>query len=160
MVSGLARCSFALRPAGSLTRDRAFCTKGFDHFIASMFASAATGWSGSCRVGFWLSHWSSVPFHGALKHALGLMLANPEKAALAEQAVHRHHPRVYSGNNTTSSSLLPGRHAVIVANEIDIGAGSWPGPLAHHGYAGSGLLSGCNHFWILPFMRFNMSVRK
>jgi beta-glucanase (GH16 family) len=51
MVSGLARCSFALRPAGSLTRFRAFCTKGFDHFIASMIASAATGWSVSCRVG-------------------------------------------------------------------------------------------------------------
>src|SRR5438552_14206242 len=51
MVSGLARCSFALRPAGSLTRYRAFCTKGFEHFIASMLASAATGWSVSCRVG-------------------------------------------------------------------------------------------------------------
>src|SRR2546428_7771806 len=51
MVSGLARCSFALRPAGSLTRFRAFCTKGFEHFIASMLASAATGWSVSWRVG-------------------------------------------------------------------------------------------------------------
>jgi hypothetical protein len=51
MVSGLARCSFALRPAGSLTRYRAFCTKGFEHFITSMLASAATGWSVSCRVG-------------------------------------------------------------------------------------------------------------
>src|SRR5450759_97077 len=70
MVSGLARCSFVLRPAGSLTRFRAFCTKGFEHFIASMPASAATGWSVSCRVGFVLSHWSSAPFHGALKQAL------------------------------------------------------------------------------------------
>src|SRR6266478_3487113 len=51
MVSGPARCSFALRPAGSLTRYRAFCTNGFEHFIASMLASAATGWSVSCRVG-------------------------------------------------------------------------------------------------------------
>ena len=51
MVSGLARCSFALRPAGSLTHFRAFCTKGFEHFITSMLASAATGWSVSCRVG-------------------------------------------------------------------------------------------------------------
>jgi hypothetical protein len=51
MVSGLARCSFALRPAGSLTRFRAFCTKAFEHFIAAMLASAATGWSVSCRVG-------------------------------------------------------------------------------------------------------------
>src|SRR5579864_4501716 len=70
MVSGLARCSFGLRPACSLTRFRAFCTKGFEHFIASMLASAATGWSVSCRVGLMLSHWSSAPFHGALKHAL------------------------------------------------------------------------------------------
>jgi len=29
-----------------------FYTKGFEHFIASMLASAATGWSVSCRVGF------------------------------------------------------------------------------------------------------------
>src|SRR5579864_831031 len=70
MVSGLARCSFGLRPACSLTRFRAFCTKGFEHFIASMLASAATGWSVSCRVGLLLSHWSSAPFHGAPKHAL------------------------------------------------------------------------------------------
>jgi hypothetical protein len=35
-----------------------------------MPASAATGWSVSCRVGLLLSHWSSAPFHGALKHAL------------------------------------------------------------------------------------------
>jgi hypothetical protein len=69
MVSGLARCSFALQPACSLTRYRAFCTKGFEHFIASMLASAATGWSVSCRVGLILSHWSSAPFHGALQRA-------------------------------------------------------------------------------------------
>jgi hypothetical protein len=35
-----------------------------------MFASAATGWSVSCRVGLLLSHWSSALFHGALKQAL------------------------------------------------------------------------------------------
>lgn len=29
----------------------AFYTKGFEHFIASMLASAATGWSESCQVG-------------------------------------------------------------------------------------------------------------
>jgi len=43
---------------------------GFEHFITSMLASAATGWSVSCRVGLLLSHWSSAPFHGALKQAL------------------------------------------------------------------------------------------
>jgi hypothetical protein len=40
----------------------------FEHFIASVPASAATGWSESCRVGL-LSHWSSAPFHGALSQA-------------------------------------------------------------------------------------------
>lgn len=73
MVSGLARCSFVLRPAGSLTRDlysRAFGTKGFEQGIATKLASAATGWSVSCRVGLLLSHWSSVPFHGAPIQAL------------------------------------------------------------------------------------------
>src|SRR5579864_7957459 len=80
MVSGLARCSFGLRPACSLTRFRAFCTKGFEHFIASMLASAATGWSVSCRVGLLLSHWSSAPFHGAPKHALSTaQLSNLEQ---------------------------------------------------------------------------------
>src|SRR5450759_4706473 len=77
MVSGLARCSFALRPARSLTPFGGACyTKGFGHFIASIPASATTGWSVSCRVGFLLSHWSSAPFHGAPKQALsntGLM---------------------------------------------------------------------------------------
>jgi len=44
MVSGLARCSYVLRPARSLTPfTGAFDTKGFEHFIASMLASAATG---------------------------------------------------------------------------------------------------------------------
>lgn len=57
MVSGLAQCSFALRPARSLTLFKgAFYTRGFGHFIASISASAATGWSVSCRVGFMLSH--------------------------------------------------------------------------------------------------------
>jgi hypothetical protein len=32
MVSGLARCSFGLRPVGSLTHFWAFCTKGFETF--------------------------------------------------------------------------------------------------------------------------------
>lgn len=53
MVSGLAQCSVALRPACSLTRlYRAFYTKGFECFIASALASAASGWSDSCRVGY------------------------------------------------------------------------------------------------------------
>jgi len=52
MVSGLVQCSYILRPARSLTPfTGAFYTKGFEHFIASMLASAATGWNESCRVG-------------------------------------------------------------------------------------------------------------
>jgi hypothetical protein len=74
MVSGFPRCSYTLRPACSLTRflHRAFGTKGFAHFIASVRASAATGWSDSCRVGLVsrLSHWSPAPFHGALRRTL------------------------------------------------------------------------------------------
>jgi len=59
-------------PRQSLTRLRAFCTKGFVHFIVFIHASAATGWSESCRVGFIfrLPHWSPALFHGALRQAL------------------------------------------------------------------------------------------
>ena len=46
-----------------------FTPECFRHFIASVPAPAATGWSESCRVGF-SPHWSSAPFHGALRHAL------------------------------------------------------------------------------------------
>ncbi len=49
---------------------RAFYTKGFGHFIASILPSVATGWSKSCPVGL-PSYWSSAPFHGALNRLLG-----------------------------------------------------------------------------------------
>ena len=39
-------------PLADLLFSEAFYTKGFEHFIASMPASVATGWSESCRVGF------------------------------------------------------------------------------------------------------------
>jgi WD40 repeat protein len=53
MVSGPARCSFALRPACSRTRVLpGLYTEGFERFITSTLASVATGWSDSCRVGF------------------------------------------------------------------------------------------------------------
>jgi len=52
MVSGPARCSFALRPACSRTRVLpGLYTEGFECFITSTLASVATGWSDSCRVG-------------------------------------------------------------------------------------------------------------
>jgi len=63
-----------LRPACSLARIsiRAFCTKGFGRFIASTPASAATGWSDSCRVGLDFSptggaHLSTAHFDGLLR---------------------------------------------------------------------------------------------
>jgi hypothetical protein len=61
-----------LRPARSLTPfGGAFYTKGFGHFIASMLASAATGWSESCRVGLVDSPTGVLRLcHGALKQAL------------------------------------------------------------------------------------------
>ena len=56
----------------AVTRLRAFYTKGFEHFIASIPASAATGWSVSCRLGFIfrLAHGSPAPFNGALRRIL------------------------------------------------------------------------------------------
>jgi hypothetical protein len=68
MVSGLAQCSYILRPARSLTPfTGAFYAKGFEHFIASMLASAATGWNESCRVGFLNSPTGVLRLcHGAL----------------------------------------------------------------------------------------------
>ncbi len=49
--------------------DGPFAPGCFGHFIASVPAPAATGWSESCRVGS-SPHWSSAPFHGALRRAL------------------------------------------------------------------------------------------
>src|ERR1035441_4325197 len=68
MVSGLAQCSYILRPARSLTPfTGAFYTKGFEHFIASMLASAATGCNESCRVGLLYSPTGVLRLcHGAL----------------------------------------------------------------------------------------------
>jgi len=39
-------------------------TRGFSHFVTSMTASIASGWSKSCRVGFSPTG-KSPPFHGA-----------------------------------------------------------------------------------------------
>jgi len=55
-LDGFGTCSMFIRITACWLADprffsRAFCTKGFEHVIASMLASAATGWSVSCRVG-------------------------------------------------------------------------------------------------------------
>src|ERR1035437_5866240 len=62
------QCSYILRPARSLTPfTGAFYTKGFEHFIASMLASAATGCNESCRVGLLYSPTGVLRLcHGAL----------------------------------------------------------------------------------------------
>ena len=38
-------------------------SEGFSHFVTSIAAPVASGWSG-CRVGF-RTHWKAPPFHGA-----------------------------------------------------------------------------------------------
>ena len=60
----LARRSLALRPAHSRSHLYVTCyTEGFSHFVSSMTAPVASGWSG-CRVGT-LTHWKAPPSHGA-----------------------------------------------------------------------------------------------
>src|SRR6202030_3559711 len=48
--SRLARCSLALRPAHSRCHQFVTLIEGFSHFVTSMTAPIASGWSG-CRVG-------------------------------------------------------------------------------------------------------------
>jgi hypothetical protein len=54
-LDGFGTCSMFIRITACWLADprfsRAFCTKGFEHGIAALLASAATGWSVSCRVG-------------------------------------------------------------------------------------------------------------
>jgi len=49
--SRLARLSLTLRPAHSPSHLVTFYIEGFSHFVISMTASIASGWSKSCRVG-------------------------------------------------------------------------------------------------------------
>src|SRR5580704_5341516 len=61
--SRLAQRSLTLRPAHSRGHHRDPLTEGFSHFVTSMTAPVASGWSG-CRVG--LAPTGKVPpFHGA-----------------------------------------------------------------------------------------------
>jgi hypothetical protein len=72
MISGLAQCSFALRPARSLTPIKgAFSIEGFGRLVASSPAPIATGWSEICRVGFLFNSPTGVLrlSHGALQQA-------------------------------------------------------------------------------------------
>ncbi len=49
--SRLARRSLTLRPAHAPSHQVTFYIEGFSHFVTSMTASIASGWSKSCRVG-------------------------------------------------------------------------------------------------------------
>jgi hypothetical protein len=49
--SRLARRSLTLRPAHSPSHQVTFYIEGFSHFVTSMTASIASGWSKSCLVG-------------------------------------------------------------------------------------------------------------
>ncbi|MGB9276908.1 MAG: hypothetical protein WCC08_16900, partial [Terrimicrobiaceae bacterium] len=72
MISGLAQCSFALRPARSLTPFKgAFSIEGFGRLVASSPAPIATGWSEICRVGFLFNSPTGVLrlSHGALQQS-------------------------------------------------------------------------------------------
>src|ERR1019366_10658756 len=62
--SRVARRSLALRPAPSRRhRIRDALTEGFSHFVTSMAAPVASGWSG--WPGGTRTHWKAPPFHGA-----------------------------------------------------------------------------------------------
>ncbi len=49
--SRIAQRSLTLRPAHSPSHQVTLYTEGFSHFVTSMTAPIATGWSESCRVG-------------------------------------------------------------------------------------------------------------
>ena len=62
--SRLARRSLALRPAHSRGHLYVTCyTEGFSHFVTSMTAPVASGWSG--WPGGACTHWKAPPCHGA-----------------------------------------------------------------------------------------------
>ena len=65
--SRLARRSLALRPAHSRRHLYVTCyTEGFSHFVTSMTAPVASGWSVS--PGGTCTHWKAPPSHGARKY--------------------------------------------------------------------------------------------
>src|SRR5206468_9705594 len=72
-------------------------------------ASAATGWSDNCRVGL-LSHWSSAPFHGALKQALSAARIRPSleiRSGLHSPAIYLSLLTWFVGHKRTVPSFAP-----------------------------------------------------
>src|SRR5271168_4274058 len=64
LLAGLPAHSLALRPAHSRRHLYVTCyTEGFSHFVTSMTAPVASGWSG--WPGGARTHWKAPPCHGA-----------------------------------------------------------------------------------------------
>ena len=86
MISGLAQCSFALRPARSLTPFKgAFSIEGSGRLVASSPAPIATGWSEICRVGL-----SSLPLESCAfltAHFNSLLGASPRESAIDDEVI-------------------------------------------------------------------------
>src|SRR5271165_6069834 len=76
LLAGLPAHSLALRPAHSRRHLYVTCyTEGFSHFVTSMTAPVASGWSG--WPGGIRTHWKAPPCHGARnKRSLPDGLAN------------------------------------------------------------------------------------
>jgi len=55
---------------------------------------------------------------------------------------------------------LPGRYAIVVVDEINIRAGRWAGPFAHHSDSRGSLLASGDYSWIGPFVITRMPVRE
>ena len=88
----------------------ALYTRGFSHFVASMTAPVASGWSDSCRVGLAPTE-KTPPYHGA----------HPSRTFEAADAGHCHCRAVASGQ--PSNVLLLGnpverRLAAILAADV------------------------------------------
>ena len=80
--SRVAQRSLALRPAHSRRHQYVTCyTEGFSHFVTSMTAPVASGWSvwpgGTC------THWKAPPFHGARQAAVPRRLRALVKSTLS-----------------------------------------------------------------------------
>jgi hypothetical protein len=63
LLAGLPAHSLALRPAHSRGHQFVTPSEGFRHFVSSMPAPVASGWSES--PGGTCTHWKAPPFHGA-----------------------------------------------------------------------------------------------
>ena len=121
MISGPARCSFALRPARSLTPFKgAFSIEGFGRLVASSPAPIATGWSEICRVGFLFNSPTGVLrlSHGALQQSPSPKIS--EKTAAKASAVRESHFQRLGGRFS-----LPNRTELSQEGRKEFKCGLW-----------------------------------